>query len=172
MIYLGNSGNVLILIREETHPTTVTPNTMTLLAAFGWLAISCIFFKGDWGEMQPTMAFPTFSHNYHSCTICFNPKEALQDYTEFTCAGCPSELKTYAHVDAACRDCEIVVVLTEALHSYIRARLSYDKRDKGVHGRYLCESIPATADHPELLRMDRLEPSAKLTDIGDPNLTS
>ena len=127
----------------------------------------CIFFKGDWGEMQPTIAFPTFSHNYHSCTICFSPKEALQDYTEFTCAGCPYDLKTYAHVDAACRDCEIVVVLTEALHSYIRARLSYDKRDKGVHGRYLCECIPATADHPELLKMDRLEPSAKLTDIGD-----
>jgi len=37
--YLCNSGNILILIREETHPTTVTPNTMTLLAALGWLAI-------------------------------------------------------------------------------------------------------------------------------------
>jgi len=142
----------------------------TDMAGFALCPVSfvCLFLKGDWGEQQTTMAFPTFSHNYHPCPICYCPKEALDDFEEYDALGCPYALKTYEDVDKACNDCEVIVVLTLASHAYIRARLDYDRRKDGQHGRVLLENVAAAIiGGPQLVKADRLEPSPELMDIGE-----
>ena len=95
----------------------------------------CIFLKIDWGEL-PTLGFPTFASMYHPCFMCRASRGDLGEIDGFTL--------TYADLVNACMACEILVVLSQELHAYIRARLQYDLRKKnGLRGRVLMEDVPA-----------------------------
>ena len=103
----------------------------------------CIFLKIDWGEL-PTLGFPTFASMYHPCFMCRASRGDLGEIDGFTLAGVPFEEITYADLVNACMACEILVVLSQELHAYIRARLQYDLRKKnGLRGRVLMEDVPA-----------------------------
>ena len=72
-------------------------------------------------------------------------------------------MKTHVHYDEACRACEIVVRITDALtKATLIGLLFYDKRKDGFHGRALRAPIPALG----LIRGGRLEPSHFLIDVS------
>eukprot|EP00969_Alexandrium_andersonii_P292458 12925997-Alexandrium_andersonii.AAC.1 len=75
----------------------------------------------------------------------------------------PALVSTQEHYEAACRRCEIrVVIRNEEDKRKIEKLLRYDKRPDGARGRALLSDIPEM----KLKAGDRLEPFAGLRDVS------
>ena len=119
--------------------------------------------KGDWSEFANTLGLYPWNANLHPCFCCTSTRDDLNKLGDFSDTRGPFEEKTPAQYEAACRICELVVVVPDAeVHAFIVGNLEYDKSRGGYRGRVLVCDVPAVG----LLRGDRVEPSVWLRDVS------
>ena len=118
-----------------------------------------IWDKGDWSEVASSIGFPTWSHNQFPCYRCWTDRAdmCLVD-PHWATEGLPWRPIDQSDYDVACAACEIQIeVPNRETLAAIRARLFFDRREKGSHGRALRANVQCG---PFLLEAgDRLEPS-------------
>lgn len=119
--------------------------------------------RGDWAEFAHSLGLPTWRHNLYPCLWCQCERASMFSFGELEEDDCPWQLNTHADYEAACRRCEItVVVRTEAERAAIASALFWDRRQYGSRGRALKRAVPSHG----LQAGDRLEPSAGLPDVA------
>ena len=124
---------------------------------------ACLFIKGDWAEFSTTLGLPMWQDSVRPCFVCNGT-----GYLLFVSSGNTMEnLRWKEHevgdYAAACARCLLDVhVADQADIEAIAARLRYDKRQHGSHGRAMQVSYPAL----QLRQGDRLEPCDGLVDIA------
>ena len=119
--------------------------------------------RGDWAEFAHSLGFPTWQTNEGPCLWCDADKVSMLGGALASSVDFPYRLNTMADFEAACRRCEIhVVIRTAAQHMAIRAALVYDKRAHGNRGRCLMSAFPEFG----LEVGDRLEPSREVPDVA------
>ena len=124
----------------------------------------CLYVKGDWAEYSSTLGFPTWADSLRPCYVCSGFGSDLYVATGNTKESVRWRTNQIDEYDAACTRCELrVLVRTVADRDLIVARLRYDKRSSGAHGRALCADIPALF----LRADDRLEPGESLPDVAN-----
>ena len=122
-----------------------------------------MWLKGDWAEFASTWGFPSWSSVDHPCLLCHCTKATMHQLEGFSPLSMPSPETTHEEYEAACRACELeVLVPNQATLEELRASLEEDRRDQGAHGRALLRDLPALG----LLKGDRLEPSLLLPDVA------
>ena len=128
---------------------------------FGWRA-AFVWLKGDWAEFAHTFGLPSWSHGTHPCPLCHCTQRTMHRLEGYSPLSMPFPAKTQAEYDAACRACELEVLVPDrATLEALRARLEEDRRPGGSRGRALLADFPALG----LLKGDRLEPSTVLPDV-------
>lgn len=119
--------------------------------------------KGDWAEFAHTLAFPTWRSADYPCLWRRCDRDSMYSWEGVEHDSLPWGLVGEADYEAACRRCEVhVVVQTEAQRAQIVAALYYDKRQQGSNGRALNRALPEF----RLEAHDRLEPGGSLRDVG------
>ena len=121
-----------------------------------------LFYKGDWAEYCHTFGLAGWSTRTSPCPFCKTTADAMKNVQGHSLLGSPAGDTSHDDYIQACRQCEVVVVLTQVHHAAIIKILMYDRRPHGNKGRCL------TRDYPPLgLRSgDRLEPCSALLDVG------
>ena len=127
------------------------------------LPMCLLFVKGDWAEYAATLGFPSWQDGLRPCFGCNAAGPELYNHDGFGPASMPFRSNMPGDYEAACRGCEVLIVLDGHWHKVVLEHLAYDKRPQGSHGRALLQAIPELG----LARDDRLEPSEALTDVGD-----
>ena len=107
------------------------------------------------------LGLPGHASHTQSCAWCHCTVDTRDDASRYSAIDPPNARKTDADYDAACRACEIDVVLDHGTFLRVRALLEYDKRSDGARGRALTMDVG-----PHLLKGDRLEPTAALPDVS------
>jgi hypothetical protein len=119
--------------------------------------------RGDWAEFAHSLGFPSWRHKRYPCLWCACERESMFSWGQLEEDDSPWQLNTHADYEAACRRCEITVVVgTEAERAEIAGALFWDTRKYGSRGRALKRALPSYG----LQAGDRLEPSAGLPDVG------
>ena len=121
-----------------------------------------IVIKGDWSEFCSTLGFPTWSSATAPCLFCHCRKENMFSIRGFSALDFPHAPKTDAEYAGACSAAEVRKLVTRDTHAALLEALRYDKRKDGSHGRALIRDVPTLG----LRRLDRLEPSRELRDVG------
>ncbi len=129
-------------------------------------AICCLLhMRGDWAEISLSIGFPTWADKNNPCYQCWCTRDNWKICRGVSAATWPWPLKDQDGYDAACTACEVKVrVVSEDTLRKIVALLRYDKSStsSAPRGRALIADVPEVF----LLRLDRLEPSSSLRDIG------
>ena len=121
-----------------------------------------LYCKGDWMEFCERFGFPSHAHSQRPCFCCSGHGTMMYNPSEVSLLDVPWHENDESDYDAAARECEIVVNLTQEHHRALSGMLQYDKRPHGKHGRTLrFDYLPLG-----LLADDRLEPSMELQDVG------
>ena len=120
-----------------------------------------LFLKQDLMEFGPVLGLPGHASHTQSCAWCHCTVDTRDDASRYSAIDPPNARKTDADYDAACRACEIDVLLDHGTFIRVRALLEYDKRADGARGRALTMDVG-----PHLLKGDRLEPTATLPDVS------
>ena len=103
---------------------------------------ACLYVKGDWSELGVTLGFPTWKDALRPCFCC----NASHDTLYSTLGMSIDRLTWLVNQDddyfESCSRCEVVVTLTgRGALLAVLAKLRYDKRKSGSHGRALVQSI-------------------------------
>ena len=105
--------------REDGSPW---PGAEESRAAIGGLPLACGVcavqqVRGDWAEFAHSLGFPSWRHKLYPCLWCQCERDSMFSWVEVEEGGgrCPWQPNTHADYEAACRRCEITVVVgTEA----------------------------------------------------------
>jgi hypothetical protein len=114
-------------------------------------------------EHAAGLGFPSWQDGLRPCFGCNAAGPELYNHDGFGPTTMPFRSNLPGDYEAACRGCEVLVVLDGHWHRVVLEHLAYDKRQQGSHGRALLQAIPELG----LARDDRLEPSEALADVGD-----
>jgi len=148
--------------RHDGSPWQPEDGSRQALAGSPLVRGALVLLKGDWAEFCLTLGFPTWGSAEHPCLFCRCSQESLYSLTNFAPGNFPHAPKTDLDCDLAAQAAEVRVILDPALHAEILAVLFWDKRKQGSHGRALRRAVPQA----QLLKGDRLEPSADLPDVA------
>ena len=122
-----------------------------------------MYLKGDWPEFAHTFGLPSWNSNFHPCPCCSASADELGDRRCYKCLSGPHTDKTFEDYDRACAECEFKVVVNTRVDLHrLAGSPHYDQRSPGHHGRTLSVALPSLG----LLEGDRMEPSAKVVDVG------
>ena len=120
-----------------------------------------VWFKADWAEFATSLGFTTWASRLYPCYMCHCDRDELTTVEPEHAASLPWSRNTGADYEAACRACEITVVIPDRdTHARIAAALEFDRRNKGARGRAL--QVPVEWGNVALRVGDRLEPSRDL----------
>ena len=149
--------------RHDGSPWAASDSVRAVVAGltFPWRA-AFVWLKGDWAEFAYTWGFPSWASAQHPCLLCHCTKANMHLLEGYSPLGMPCAETTQEEYEAACRACELeVLVPDQATLEELRASLEDDRRPDGARGRGLLRDLPRLG----LLKGDRLEPSLVLPDV-------
>ena len=150
--------------RHDVAQWTSTDELRESLAGFPLNMLACLVeIKLDWGEFGKSLGLTQWNHSVRPCPFCNVAQDELIDCIEqWTIANDAATLTTPESYEASCQECEIWVILSQADHAEVLSCLEYSKRARVGVGRCIMRDIPRLG----LRKLDRLEPSRTLADVG------
>jgi hypothetical protein len=121
-----------------------------------------MWIKGDLVEYSTSLGLAALNAKYFPCCLCSAPAEEQIDGAGLSPFGFPWAEFEDADYDAACKACEVHVVISRADHQALVPLLRFDKRTVGPRGRALVAPYAPLG----LQVGDRLEPCPQLRDVG------
>jgi hypothetical protein len=154
------------LARHDAQPWRPTDSSRAAMGGDQLKARFCVLYLNvDWMEVATTLGMPSWSDGIRPCYTCNALRECMceLDMVDENSAGNFRENLEDEYY-TACERCEVRVELTQPQHSDVCALLRYDKRDDGLKGLALRQSVLSV---PGLNAGMRLEPSPSLRDVAD-----
>ena len=124
--------------------------------------------KADWAEFCQAFGYQTWASFFAPCMMCQASKEQLYDFEGLSLVNDIWGVCGHGSYDAACRACEIEVLISteeERAAVVVGGGLFYDKRKSGYRGRALRNDVHI--GDIKLQAGDRLEPSHELLNIAN-----
>ena len=125
--------------------------------------VAVLFLKCDLMEISSTLGMPGVAHHTYGCPKCtsvFNDRGAFAGLSPISA---PWGLRTWGEYTLAADRCEFRVLVTDEHFPHLRARMKFDRRSRGSHGRALIADYNPLG----LLKNDRLEPSIDMPCLVD-----
>lgn len=122
-----------------------------------------LWLKSDWSEFGSILAVQTWSSRMRPCFLCNAFGPSLYDPSGFSLVSSEWHMNEDHDFDAACKRCEVHVVICRAMHARLLGLLIYLSSGRRRNGRCLRADFPPLG----LRQGDRLEPTPYLPDIGE-----
>ena len=121
-----------------------------------------LYCKQDMMEHAVTMGLPGHATRDHPCPKCNCNLDSMLEWEGISPLGVPFAPRSLEQYDAACRACEIHVIVTDEVFPRLRGSMRCDRRttQAGARGYALRAPVPELG----LQAGDRLEPSDDMPD--------
>ena len=131
-----------------------------------------LWIKGDWGEANHTLGFPSVTSSNNPCAYCVCSKVNMHEkLADIIVNSWPWPLRSHDAYESACAACEVqVLIANEADRAQLLHHVAYVEAKKGCGGRSLMRDV--IIGGVRLETGDRVVPTATLCDVGNIEVAS